>query len=188
MNEDEVFAKTAGSYRCLIHPVMEKNTYRLEIAPLTAFSPLVPDELISNMITGASWRERLLGLCLAMAKNPGAFTDAMLRSLQDARGVSIVPTCAALAILARRDLFDMRVLLAADIHRSAFDGEVGWAIDQALQSADKQSKELQGRGPHYGQVFENHPFFKSLLNNPAHTGWSQSMSRYADPHCCWKIS
>src|SRR3546814_7759315 len=38
-------------------------TYLREIASVIALAPSVPNELVASMITGASWRERLLGLC-----------------------------------------------------------------------------------------------------------------------------
>ncbi len=75
------------------------------MAPIIALASSVRDELVTSMITGASWRERLLGLSIAMAKRPVAFIQAMLQSLRDPRGIAIVPACAALAVLARRGIF-----------------------------------------------------------------------------------
>lgn len=155
-NKAEIFARTGEAYLCLIRPVMEDNAYRREIAPVIALSSSVPDELLSNMIVGTSWRERLLGLCMAMAKNPITFVEAMVKSLHDVRGISIVPACAALAVLGRRGLFDITAPFAKTIDRSAFDGEVGWAIDKAMYFAGIQPETANGRGPNYGQVFENH--------------------------------
>ena len=113
----------------------------------------VSQELVSRMIVGASWRERLLGLPLAMAKHPETFIAEMLESLRDVRGISIVPTCAALAVLARHDLFDPGRLSSGNFVRSFFDGEVGWAIDQAIQYAKTHSVSASARGPNYGQFF-----------------------------------
>jgi hypothetical protein len=155
MSEDDVFSKTGATYLQLIHPVRTGEDFRQAFGPLVAFAPSVPDELISGMIVGPSWRERLLGLSLAMAKGPAAFTDAMVRSLHEVRGISIVPTCAALAVLARRGLFDIGLSLAGTFDRDAFDGEVGWAIDQAMRFASTQPERSTGRGPNYGQFFED---------------------------------
>ena len=83
MSEDDIVEQTKGAYLCLIHPVRRDDTYRQEIAPVIALAPSVPDELVTAMISGASWRERLLGLCMAMSKRPAIFTEAMLQSLRD---------------------------------------------------------------------------------------------------------
>ena len=156
MNEAEIFSRTGEAYLSLIHPVTEGHAYRREIAPVIALSSFVPDEMVSSLIVASSWRERLLGLCMALAKDPVAFTDAMVRSLQDVRGISVVPTCAALAVMARRGLFDMTALLTTTIDRSAFDGEVGWAIDKAMHFAGIRPKDSSGKGPNYRQAFEAH--------------------------------
>jgi hypothetical protein len=155
MSEDDVFSKTGDTYLRLIHPVRRGEDFRQGFAPLMAFAASVPDSLVSAMIVGPSWRERLLGLSLAMAKSPTAFTDAIVRSLREVRGISIVPACAALAVLARRGLLDIGQSLAGDFDRAAFDGEVGWAIDKAMRFANGQSDGTNGRGPNYGQVFED---------------------------------
>jgi hypothetical protein len=156
MNEADIFARTGEAYLSLIHPVTEGNAYRREIAPVIALSSFVPDALVTNMIVGTSWRERLLGLCMAMAKNPVTFVEPMVKSLHDVRGISVVPTFAALAVLARRGLFYMTAPFTKTIDRSAFDGEVGWASDKAMHFAGIQREDANGRGPNYGQVFENH--------------------------------
>jgi hypothetical protein len=116
----------------------------------------VPDELIVTMITGASWRERLLGLYIAMAKQPATFIEAILQSLRDPRGIAIVPACAALAVLARRGTFVMAPALAEMFDRTAFDGEVGWATDKAMHFAGLRADDVHGSGPNYGQTFDDH--------------------------------
>ena len=156
MSEDDVFEQTNGAYLCLIHPVRRDDTYRQEIAPVLALAPSVPDELVASMIAGASWRERLLGLCMAMTKQPAAFIEPMLQSLRDPRGISIVPTCAALAVLARRGIFAMSQSFAQMFDRQVFDGEIGWATDKALHFAGLRADEVPGRGPNYGQIFDDH--------------------------------
>ena len=155
MSVDEVFSKTGDTYLRLIHPVRRDEDFRQAIAPVVALARSVPDELFSSMIVGPSWRERLLGLSLAMAKSPTVFTTAMVRSLHDVRGISIVPTCAALAVLARRGLLDIVQSFAGTFDRAAFDGEVGWAMDKALHFASGQPAPTNGRGPNQGQFFEH---------------------------------
>jgi hypothetical protein len=156
MSEDDIFHQTKDAYLCLIHPVRRDEAYRQEIASVIALAPSVPDELIAAMISGVSWRERLLGLCMAMSKQPEMFTEAMLQSLRDPRGISIVPACAALAVLTRRGVFQMSQSFAEMFDRSAFDGEVGWATDKAMHFAGLRAEDVPGRGPNYGQIFEDH--------------------------------
>jgi hypothetical protein len=156
MNEDNVFKQTKDAYLCLIHPVMAGDTYRKEIACVVAIAPSVPDELIAAMITGASWRERLLGICMAMARSPATFIQPILRSLEDPRCISIVPACAALAVLARQGVYAMTRSFPQTFDRQIFDGEIGWATDKAMHFAGLRAEDVPGRGPNYGQVFDDH--------------------------------
>ena len=156
MSEDDIFEQTKGAYLCLIHPVRRDETFRREIAPVIALAPSVPDALVTDMITGVSWRERLLGLCIAMSKRKAIFAEAMLQSLRDVRGISIVPACAALAVLTRRGAFAMPPSFAEMFDRTAFDGEVGWATDKAMHFVGLRAEDVTGRGPNYGQIFDDH--------------------------------
>ena len=156
MSEGDIFEQTKGAYLCLIHPIRRDDTYRQEIAPVVALASSVPDELVAAMITCASWRERLLGLCIAMAKRPATLIEAMLQSLRDPRGIAIVPACAALAVLARRGTFTMAPSFSEMFDRTAFDGEIGWATDKAMHTAGLRAEDVPGRGPNYGQIFDDH--------------------------------
>jgi hypothetical protein len=165
MTEDDVFEKTGQAYLCLIHPVTKDGAYRREIEPVMAISATVPDTLVSSLIVGRSWRERLLGLLLAMTKDPTEFVDRMLAWLRDVRGISIVPGCAALAVLARRGLFDASRLLTGEFDHTVFDGELGWALDIASRYAAGQSVGLNERGPNYGQLFAHQiEMYEHILN------------------------
>jgi len=156
MTEDDLFHQTKGAYLCLIHPVREDHIYREEIARVAAIASSVPEMLVAAMIKGAGWRERLLGLALAMAKKPEMFIEPMLQSLRDPRTVAIVPACAALAVYAQGGIFTMPESFSEMFDRSAFDGEVGWATDKAMRCAGLRADDVPGRGPNYGQVFEDH--------------------------------
>jgi len=155
MSEDNIVEQTKDAYLCLVHPVRKDEAYRKEIASVIAIAPSVPDELVVAMIVGASWRERLMGLCIAMSKPSGKFTEAMLQSLRNPRCISIVPTCAALAVLARRGVFHMPNSLGDMFDREAFDGEVGWATDKSMFYAGLRKDDVPGRGPNDGQIFED---------------------------------
>ena len=156
MTADDIFERTQDAYLCLIHPIRQGDAYRQEIAPVIALTPSVPDELVAAMITSRDWRPRLLGLCLAMAKRPATFTEAMLQSLRDPRGIAIVPACAALTVLARHGTFTMPQSFSEMFDRSAFDGEVGWATDKAMYFAGLRTDDVPENGPNYGQIFADH--------------------------------
>src|SRR3954451_5476256 len=95
MTGAELLGRTNGAYLCLVHPVRAGGRYRQEVAPVLALVPSVPDQVVASLLAGASWRERLLGLCAVVAKGrPEAFVEAVLRSLREPRGFAIVPACA----------------------------------------------------------------------------------------------
>jgi len=156
MNEDYIFNHTKDAYLHLIRPTRLGDSYRQEIVAVIAFASDVPNELVSAMIAGSSWRERLLGLCMAMTKSSGVFVQPMLQSLRDPRGISIVPACAALAVLAKQGIYDMPATFTEMFDRNIFDGEIGWAADKAAQSTGLHEVNVQERGPNYGQIFEDH--------------------------------
>jgi hypothetical protein len=155
MTEEAILAATQGGYSSLIHPDVRAGSFQREIQPLLDLEPNVPDPMVAHLLIGPSWRERLVGLAIAMVKTPSPFVEPMQRSLVDVRGIAIVPTCAVLAVLGKRNLFDQGANWEANLNRAAFDGEVGWAIDKArgipagLTAADD-------RGPNYGQDFAKH--------------------------------
>jgi hypothetical protein len=156
MSEDDIFQQNEDAYLCLVHPVLQDDTCRREIASVVALAPSVPDNVVATMITGESWRERLLGICIAMAKRPESFGEPMLQSLRDPRGIAIVPVCAALAVVARRGIFAMPQTFSEMFDRQVFDGEIGWATDKAMYFAGLRTDDVPGRGPNYGQIFDEH--------------------------------
>jgi hypothetical protein len=156
VNESDIFERTKGAYLCLVHPSLPCDAYRQEISPVIALAPAMSDPLIVDLIKHAGWRERILGICIGMAKHPVTFIDPILQSLKNPRGIAIVPACAALAVLARRGSFAMTRSFSDAFERTAFDGEVGWAMDKAMHFAKLRSEDVQGRGPNYGQSFEDH--------------------------------
>jgi hypothetical protein len=153
MTEQEVFTQSGDAYLRLVHPV---KPYGPVLGPLLTLAPSLPLSLVAQMIVGISWRERLLGLSLAMAQLSEGVIEKMLNSLKDVRGISIVPTCAALATLARHGLFDAERLNSFNFDVTAFDGEVGWAIERTLWYAQTQPVGVLERGPNYGQSFADH--------------------------------
>jgi hypothetical protein len=166
MTIDDVFAKTGGAYLALIHPDLNQEVSRAEIAKVIGLASAVSDETVVSLIVGTSWRERLVGLCLALSKEPGRFIQAMLDSMRDPRGLSIVPTCAALAVLAREGIFPMGLSFGEDFSNEIFDGEFGWALQKAKYFAGLLPGDVHGAGPNQGQVFETHfEFYRSILKS-----------------------
>src|ERR1051326_429167 len=156
MSPDDIFDQTKAAYLCLIHPIRRHDIYRQEVAPVITLAPSCSDDLVAAMITGPYWRERLLGLCMAMAKQPARFIEPILQSLGDPRVISIVPACAALAVLARQNTFAMPHSFSEMFDRQAFDGEIGWATEKAMRFAGLRADDIPRRGPNYGQVFDDH--------------------------------
>lgn len=156
MSEADIFDQTKGACLCLIHPSLTGDAYRREISPVIALAPAVPDPLVANLIKNAGWRERILGLCIGMVKHPVLVIEPILQSLKNPRGIAIVPAFAAHAVLARRGSFAMTQFSSDAFERTAFDGEVGWALDKAMHFAGLRHEDVLGRGPNYGQSFENH--------------------------------
>jgi hypothetical protein len=166
MTQSDIFKQTKGAYWGLMRPARDGGELSKHIDSLIAIAPAVPADVVTFMLAGASWRERLLGLCIAMtqSRQPAQYVDSMIQSLRDPRCLSTVPTCAALALLARRGVFAMTESFADGIDRTPFCGEVGWGIDKALHFARVRSEDAAGEsGPNDGQDFEQHvQFYDSL--------------------------
>jgi hypothetical protein len=156
MTAEKIMEQTGSAYLCLIHPILKDNTYRQEISPILAVVPHVQNAEIATLIIGNSWRERLIGFVLATATQPENFVKPILQSLQNPRGIAIVPACALLSILTEKNLFKAADILSTNFERTAFDGELGWAIDKIIFHAGLRTDDVSGRGKNYGQIFEDH--------------------------------
>jgi len=163
MTGDDIFNQTGNAYHCLIHPAQQGGVYSQAIARVISLARSVPEALIAAMIGGPSWRERLLGVCLGMSKQPANLIQPMQRSLQAPRAIAIVPTWAALVVLTRGGFLRMADSFAGKFDRAAFDGEMGWAEDKASYHAGLRPEPVPGRGPNYGQVFEEHLDFYTAI-------------------------
>lgn len=165
MTEAEIFKQTKGAYIGLLHPLDKNEEFGGYVETLINLAPKTSNEVIQAMLAGSSWRERLLGNCMAMTRQnvPESFVASMLQSLRDPRGLSIVPTCAALALLAQRGVFKMTPAFGTMFDRSAFSGELGWAVDKAMFFCGLKSGDVSGNAPNDGQTFEDHVrFYRSL--------------------------
>ncbi len=158
MTESELIRKTKDAYLELVHPASEDYEHSQSIVTLLDLAPTVSDDVVSSMIAGPSWRERLLGLSIAMTKErqPASYIENMFQSLRDPRGLAIVPTAAALASLARRGAFTMTPSFGEQFDHNIFSGEVGWAVTKAMHFAGLISDDAVGVAPNNGQVFEDH--------------------------------
>jgi len=166
MTQSDIFKQTKGAYWGLMRPARDGGELSKDIDSLIALAPVVPTDVVTSMLAGGSWRERLLGLCIAMTQReqPAEYVDSMIQSLRDPRCLSSVPTCAALALLARRGVFTMTESFGDSIDRTPFHSEVGWSIEKALHYAGVRSEDAPGDGgPNDGQIFEAHvEFYDSL--------------------------
>ena len=123
---------------------------------MLAIAPEVPDNIVASLISTGGWREHVLGYVLAMAKTPSRFVGHVQASLGRPCGIAITPACAFLAVLARSGEFKIERLISDAFDRGAFDGEMGWAIDKAMFHAGLRLDDVGGRGPYYGQIFEDY--------------------------------
>jgi len=135
---------------------MREGIYRQELASVLSIAPEVPDDIIAALILGSGWRERVIGFALAMARTPANFVAHVKKSLKTPRGIAITPACAFLAVLARTGEFEMLLSFADDLDRTVFDGEMEWAIEKMMFHAGLCPDDVSGRGPYYGQVFEDY--------------------------------
>jgi hypothetical protein len=165
MSEDTIFELSGYAYLRLIHPALQDHACHKALETVVTLSPLVPHEIITKLILGVSWRERLVGVSLAATKQSALFIEPMLQSLRDPRGISIVPICAALAVLARCGLYAMPPNFSELFDRQVFDGEIGWAADKAMHFAGLRNDNPSGRGLNYGQIFEDHIQIYTWMSN-----------------------
>ncbi len=165
MTEEEIFKQTKDVYLELIHPGSEDLRFSRNIASLINMASSVSDEIVITMIAGSSWRERLLGLAMAMTKQkqPASYIESMFQSLRDPRCLAIVPAAAALALLARRGVFAMAPSFDEEFDDEMFSGEVGWAVKKAMCLAGLRPDNAAGIAPNSGQVFEDHIQFYDYI-------------------------
>lgn len=156
MTTNQILDHTGDAYLALIHPDIASDTFQDLVRPLLVLAPSVPAAIVGDLIVGPSWRERLLGVYFAMATTPELHIGRLIESLHDLRGMSIVPTIAALAVMARNDCFEMTKSFGDQFDRFAFDGEVGWAVDWALHHVGLREHPGAECGPNYGQRFDAH--------------------------------
>ena len=162
---DEIFVRTRLGYFDLVNVDPVEGKKRKDIASVLSIAPSVPDEIVERMLSGISWRERLLGLCIAMSmrEQPPAYAERMTQSLGDPRCFAIVPTAAALALLAGRGTFTMTNSFGEQFDQNAFSGEIAWAVRKAMFYANLCSEDAAGHAPNNGQIFEDHlQFYESI--------------------------
>ncbi|HTI72574.1 MAG TPA: hypothetical protein VMF06_21540 [Candidatus Limnocylindria bacterium] len=156
MNDDDLFEQTGDTFLCMIHPIMRDALHRQELSRLVAIEPLVTPSAVVALILGASWRERLLGLGLAMIKGGAAYVAPMIQSLRDPRGIAIVPACAALAVLGRSGIAIYPALLHQEFDHVVFDGEIAWAMEQMRRHIAAVFPVCSDPGRNSGQHFDDH--------------------------------
>jgi len=66
-------------------------------------------------------------------------------------GLPLIPSYASIGVLAPLLAIAFRL-----VQGFALGGEVGWAMDKAMHVAGLRGDDVPGRGPNYGQVFEDH--------------------------------
>ena len=159
MTEDEFFVRARGAYLKLIHlgdPRPAKKT-------IIALASECDDQLTVALLTGDSWRERLYGLVLACHKGIAPFFPDVVRSILDARGISLVPTASVISIAIRDFDCPYPEEQFADANRSAFDGEFGWCIEYIRYDLGMAGRPSRRSGPNYGHSYDAHrEFYRGL--------------------------
>ncbi len=161
INEKELLKKVSSKYLSLIHLSFQDN----EVIELINISKLLNNKLIQSLIVeNFSWRERLLGLFFACSKDVKIFYNPLIQSLQNVKGITIIPTFAVLAICINRgSLYNFSMV--KDCNRNSFDGEVGFAMDKMHYYTGLSATNLVRKGPNYGQDFEQHyKFYEKICN------------------------
>jgi len=160
MTEDEVLAHAGKAYLALIH--LEGGAQEAA-GVILACEGEVADAVVSGLLVGASWRERLIGLVLACGRGLVPFCDDLLSAMRDLRGISIVPTTAALSVGIADLGYEYSPDQTSTLDRDAFDGEVGFALDHLHHVIGKGEPPAESSGPNYGQVFKDHRAFYAKL-------------------------
>jgi hypothetical protein len=164
---DQVFEASEESYLAFIHL---GDSLELALARVRACEPRVTDELVRRLIRPrprGSWRETLLGLVLAALKGAERFGDAMLASLEEPRGLCLVPTGAALLVACERGYhYDPGRSKALD--RQVFSGEIGYVLECLEHALGLGPPATVPLGPNDSQSFaEQSAFYRSLRADSA---------------------
>ncbi|PCJ56842.1 MAG: hypothetical protein COA79_17970 [Planctomycetota bacterium] len=160
-SEDEIFNLIGDAYLSLIHLGDGVDEDANKILNLSSG---VDNNVISKLLCGQSWRERLVGLVLATDRGPDQFFKSLTESLFDIRGISIIPTCAVMSIAVTSFGFKYKPNVLSDLDRSIFDGELGTAIDHFHFAIGDGKEPSITHGENYGQEFENHKAFYLKLS------------------------
>ncbi|MDF1660707.1 MAG: hypothetical protein P1V97_02990 [Planctomycetota bacterium] len=160
MTGAEFYGYTKIAYLSFIHlhDVTESLNLILDCVPR------VSDILIREMLLGSSWRERLYGLVLAGLRDYPPFFSEMHMSLRDVRGLSTVPTAAALSVAITDFDCPYDPAMTMTIGREILDGELGFALDQLHFSIGIGPKPELSKGPNDGQSFDQHRSFYRYLS------------------------
>src|ERR1041384_7836567 len=98
VTDEQVFKRAAGVHLLFIRPDLASREDRQRIVDFLRCAPLVSKTVVEKLIRWDDWRPRLLGFALAVRKKPEAFVNAIVVSLQNPRGLAIVPGCAAIVV------------------------------------------------------------------------------------------
>lgn len=161
MNADAAFDVTP--YLSLLRPTPEGSDEIAVRSRLRLHVLVISPSVITELIHGPSWRERLVGLAFAVMSQPSSYVEQIVKSMKDSRGLSIVPGFAALVVGLRLDALCELPRSVCLLERSAFDGEIGWAIEKAMFHLGQRCTDPGGTAPNSSQVFEDELNFYDWL-------------------------
>ncbi len=157
MTEESQSKVCGADYLALIHPQPNDPELWTDIDRLvSSHADTTVEELRGMIREGRSWRERLVGLVTTVRRGGCGDLADLLHCLRDPHGISIVAACAAYVAVREKTGPCAASPFPKDLDRKAFDGELGWALDKACHHLGVGTPDPGGRGPNYGQVFEDH--------------------------------
>ena len=155
MNATEVFDALGHTYLQLNRP---QPDHVQAVERVKTFLPKIDDQGIKELLVGdaTSWRERLVGLVLAVQTGSFSFIAPIIESLSvRPTGLTIVPAFAALAALINRNPNHEVIDKINALDPSIFDGELGWARDKFLFYVGLSDKNPSEWSPNDGKCFED---------------------------------
>jgi hypothetical protein len=170
MNVSELMDKAEDAYLAMNRPSVDDPATLAAVARIVALQPEVSDRTISELISnGPSWRERLVGLVLAVNRGQPSFADAIIDSFRKhPTGLAFVPAFAALVLMTGGKPSRSTLEGLSTLNRTLFDGDLGWSMDKFLFHVGCSPCDPGGMSPNDGKSFEDNLEVFKLIKDTQH--------------------
>ena len=157
MKASEIMEITGNAYLAMNRPCVKNPDTMSAVAEILAVLPKANDETISELISdGSSWRERLVGIVLAVGHGSPSFSDPIIDSFRKhPTGLAFVPAFAALAVIVRSQPSPELLQDLSTLDRTLFDGDLGWSMDKFLFHVGSSPHDPGGKSPNDAKSFED---------------------------------